>query len=375
MAKASAPECKHPLMGASWWLAAPEIQRAIEHQDFRLQASACYRLGDALLHVASDDPTLLDLFGRLYGDCAVATPAISPSPEVCCTVRRGIDTQLLLLTFQAGAPPDPAAVALSLLRATPVAPPYSVYDSPLKGWRLAGGKDYPVLSACDAHVLIDPEAVHPDFLVDYLVSITLATQPRLIVVHAASVCIGTAGVLLAGPSHGGKTTVSLHLAAPGHALLGDEAAVIRLASEEILPLRRAVNLRAGPRTPEFSAVLSRIGGGSEDGGGTRSLQIGTLFPGSTAGPVRLRAIFFLREFSDHPSLTPFRPTLHDADIFDCLAGNEIAHASWGLAPERRALRLLALRQMLSRVPCWLLTVGTPHETAELIERKMEELGC
>jgi hypothetical protein len=58
-----------------------------------------------------------------------------------------------------------------------------------------------------------------------------------------------------------------------------------------------------------------------------------------------------------------------------LATPEIAYASWGLTPERRALRLFTLRQVLARIPCWLLKLGPPVETAELIERTMEELRC
>jgi hypothetical protein len=304
----------------------------------------------------------------------VPPPVAPDEPRVRCIVRRGVHLPLVLLTFQAGAPPDPAAVALSLLRATPVAPPYAVHNSPLTSWRLAGGTAQPVLTACDTHILIDPQQVSLNFLVEYLVSTTLAVQPGLMVVHAASLCMGDAGVLLVAPSHGGKTTTSLHLAARGHTLLGDEAAVIRLATNEIIPLRRAVNLRSGPRTPELSAVLGQLGDTEEPpvgSGWTKPLRIAELFPNSHARPASLRAAFFLHGFTEHPSLTPFRLTLHDVELFDCLASNDIAHTSWGLAPERRTLRLVALKQILARLPCWLLQVGAPLETAELIERTME----
>jgi hypothetical protein len=46
------------------------------------------------------------------------------------------------------------------------------------------------------------------------------------------------------------------------------------------------------------------------------------------------------------------------------------NSSWGLAPERRVLRLLALKAMLARIECWELTLGAPDETAELIETTM-----
>jgi hypothetical protein len=378
MAEALATEGVHHRGDTPWWLAAPALQQAIAHQSSTPRATACYQLGEAVLHVASDAPELLDMFAQLYGDCAVLPPIPPDVLQVRCDVRRSVQQPLILLTFQAGAPPDPAAAALGPLRETPVAGPYTIYDSPLRGWRLARGAAQPVLAACGPYVLIDAQQVPLAFLVEYLVSITLAAQPRLLVLHAASLCIGDAGLLLAGPSHGGKTTTSLHLAARGHTLLGDETAVIRLATNEILPLRRTVNLRPGPRTPELWAVLGASGERAERAVGRRwlrPLRIGELFPDAPARPADLRAAFFLQGFAERAALTPCRLTLHDVEIFNCMGGNDTAYTAWGLSPERRALRLLAVRQMLARLPCWLLQVGTPVETAELIERTMEGLGC
>jgi hypothetical protein len=63
------------------------------------------------------------------------------------------------------------------------------------------------------------------------------------------------------------------------------------------------------------------------------------------------------------------------DIFDWLTTGETTQLSWGLEPARRALRLLLLQETLARVPCWLLTVGPPRETTEVIEHTMEGLQC
>ena len=274
---------------------------------------------------------------------------------------------MLLLTFLEGAPRDPAAAFLPK-RAT------RVWDSPLPGWRLAGGAAVPMLAACDAHVLIDLQQSWEHFPVEYLVNATLTAQPELVAVHAASLGTNKGGLLIAGPSHSGKTTTSLHLAARGFTLLGDEVALIRLVTNEIVPFRRTANLRPGPRAPELSAAVERLADGDEppvDDGCVRMLRIGELFPGSLAGPTSLRAAFFLNGFSDRPSLAPFRPTLRDLDTFGVLSGNEIA-TLWGLPPQRRALRLMAVKHLLDRLPCWLLKVSAPVETAEVIERTMED---
>jgi serine kinase of HPr protein (carbohydrate metabolism regulator) len=63
-------------------------------------------------------------------------------------------------------------------------------------------------------------------------------------IHGASLQIGAAGVVLVGASHSGKTTTSLHLAARGHTLLGDEIALIRLATGAAGPLRPGAGVDA-----------------------------------------------------------------------------------------------------------------------------------
>jgi hypothetical protein len=351
-----------------WWLAAPELKNAIEQQPPLPRNSAYYQFGDAVLHIASDTKRLLDMFEQLYGDCAVPPPVPPERPRVRCLARRGGHPPLLLLTFLEGAPHDPASAFLPM-RAT------RVWDSPLPGWRLACGAAAPILAACGAHVLINLQQAWDRLPVEYLVNATLTAQPELVAVHAASLRMNNAGLLLSGPSQSGKTTTSLHLAARGLTLLGDEVALIRLATNEIVPFRRTANLRPGPRERELSAAVERLGGGHEppvDDEGVTALRIGDLFPGSQARPVSLSASFFLAGFADHPSIAPFRPTLQDLDAYRVLAGNEIA-TLWGLPLARRALRLMAVRHLLDRLPCWRLTVGAPGETAELIERTMEHL--
>jgi hypothetical protein len=377
LAEALGAERLHRSADDAWWVAAPALQQAIEAQPVPVPSPAYYRLGDVVLQVTIDHPRVLAAFEQLYGDCALS-PSTDERPTVRCTLRCGTNPRLILLTFEAGAPPDPAALAVSLLRATPVAPPYTAADSPLSGWRLAGGAAGPVLAACGPHVLIDPQAVPPEFLAEYVVSATLAAQAELLVVHAASLRMGAGGILLAGPSHAGKTTTALHLALRGHPLLGDEAALIRLGSGELLPLPRTMNLRQGPRAAALAEALERLPEPAPvrvGGTWTRPLRIDELFPDALAGPTRLRAVGFLGGFADRPSLAPLESALHNAYLFECLSTNDLAHASWGLTPERRTLRILALRQVLARVPCWLITVGPPDETAELIERTMEGLQC
>jgi hypothetical protein len=356
-----------------WWLAAPALLRDIESRSFVLRAFASYRLGDVRLEMRADDPTLLETFPRLYGDCVVSSPDGADGPAVRVTMRRSYEPQLVVLTFQDGAPSDPAAAAYHLLRPTQAVPPFFVGGSPVPGWRLTGGSNGPVLAAFETHVLLHPKLIPPEFLVEYLVGIALGAQPGVLPIHGASLEIGGVGAVLVGASRAGKTTTSLHLAARGHTLLGDEIALIRLTSGEIVPFRRTINVRPGPFGRELATVLGIAG--SDDSAPSNPHRITELFPGRRPDPAPLRAVFFLAGFADQPSIEPFRLTLEHADVFDWITTPEIAYCSWGVTPARRAFRLMVLKQVMSRIPCWLLKVGPPSETAELIESTMEKLSC
>src|SRR5262249_27027143 len=106
----------------------------------------------------------------------------------------------------------------------------------------------------------------------------------------------------------------------------------------------------------------------------KPVLISRLFPDGGAHPVTLRALFYLNGFARQASIEPFELTLQREVIFESMSGGEPL-ASWGLATQRRALRLLAFWRLLRQVPCWLLTLGAPGETAELIEHAMETLEC
>lgn len=360
-----------------WWLAAPELLREIEQRPYVSRGAAAYQLGDGMLALDADDRVLLEGFTHLYGDCAVSD-AVSTPVLVRCRLRRSLEPPLVVLRFEAGAPADPAAAAYHLLRPTCAVPPFRVGDSPLPGWRLTGGSTGPVLAASGATVLMHRKLIPAEFLVEYLVGITLAAQPGMLPIHGASLCIGGAGVVLVGATHAGKTTTALHLAARGHTLLGDEVAAIRLASREIVPFRRAVNVRPGPHGRVLADALgltdSRGDGTTPDVWATRH-RIAALFPAQRPQPVPLRIVCFLGGFADAPAIEPFRLSLDREDVLGWITTPEIAYCSWGLDPARRALRLMVLKEALSRVPCWLITVGPPRDTVELIERTVEELAC
>jgi hypothetical protein len=363
----------------AWWLVTPALLGEVEQRARASRTAMAFQLGDAVLELETNEPLLVEAFGHLYADCATTSGAVGPDvPVVRCTVWRSTAPELVVLRFLEGGPPDPAGAAYHLLRPTQAVSPYRVWDAPVPGWRLAGGATGPVLAAHDAEVLLHPKLIPPAFLVEYLVSVVLGAQTWILPVHGATVQIGEAAAMLVGASRAGKTTMALHLASRGHPLLGDEIALIRLATREVVPFRRSVNVRPGPHADELAGALGLSGGrnGSPWEAPERAIhRITALFPGRPARPTRLRAAFFLAGFADQPAREAFQLTLDREDVIGWITTPEIAYCSWGLAPARRAFRLMVLRQALSQTPSWLLKVGRPGDTAALIERTMEELAC
>ena len=346
-----------------WWLSAAEIAAEIEQQQPQPRRSVFYQFGDSVLHLNSDDSRLLQTFDVLYGDCEVHEPA----PErigVRCIARRAPELPLLLLTFPEDA--KDRASAFMPKRAM------RVWSSSVSGWQLTGENDEPIFASNSRHVLIHIHRAWRRFAAEYLVNAMLAGQPDLLGLHAGSLRVHGSGFLVTGRSGSGKTTTSLHLAARGAELLGEEIALVRVSTRELVPFRRSASLREGPRAPELSAALEqskqRPQAIENDADGVL-LRINHTFSSPRSGPAELKAVFFLRRFADRASVEPFRPSLQDLETFGVLAGHEMARSRGS------AVRLLVVKQMLDRLPCWLVEVGPPAETANLIERTMEDLRC
>jgi hypothetical protein len=358
-----------------WW---QTEQSFVVHESARdrLQPRerAYFLIGDEVLEVASNESSILDLVRAHYGDCELTGPNRAKTPLIRCDVNIGYPSSLIAIEFLQDTPLDLAAIALGLSHPPRGAPPYAISDAQRNGWSLIGGSDHSVAAASRTGLLVDSGRVADDFVADYLVAAALGAQSHLMVLHAAAVQIGSRGAILTGASHAGKTTTSLHLASRGHCLFGDELTAVRLRSRELLPLRRSLSLRAGPRSPALASALQQVRpceGHSVDGK-FGPLRINELFSARGDEPVGLKAAFFLSGFSDRPVIEPFDLTLNDEKAFDYMSANDVASISWGLKPQRRALRLLALKQLFGRVNCWRLCVGSPDDTAKLIESTMEE---
>ena len=171
------------------------------------------------------------------------------------------------------------------------------------------------------------------------------------------------GILIVGPKGAGKTTTALTLAARGHDFFGDELAAVHCTSKALLPFRRAVSIRAGPRARQVEDCLVHVQCALErfpDGSARTLIDIGRLFPQAGVSPTSLSCVLFLRQFAKQPLAQRFTFGLRHFPML-----SPLACSMWGVPA---GARIVDVSRLLHHAECYLLDVGEPDETADLIER-------
>jgi hypothetical protein len=255
------------------------------------------------------------------------------------------------------------------------AAPYVESPSPVSGWRTvtdtrAGGQ---LLAASDGRsALINVDLAPPEFVLDCIVGVVLAAQPDISFVHGASVGIAGSGALILAPSFGGKSTTVLSLASRGHAFLGDDVGAVRLSTRELLPFPKSAGLRDGPLASLLQEQLGdyrHVRVPARHGDVRTVVRVSDLFPQSVSGRLPLRFAFLLDGITGTAKRTPFQPApgelrrLRSMIVLD-------AESRWGISPGQDLMQLLTVMNLLSKLRCYLLEVGSIEDTADLIERTM-----
>jgi hypothetical protein len=358
-----------------WWNEAAELgERAIRSANVPERMS--FRFGDAVLEVDSTYRPLLDDLLSAYADCALADGGSSAPHRVRCSARAIEGRSLVALRFDTPSNlPNLCEVALSLTRPRLELQHFAVRELDRPGWRLLANaldERAPLLAGDTGAAIIDVRVEPPELLVNFVVGVVQLAQQSVLFIHAGGVSIDGRGTLVVGRSGKGKSTTTVALASRGHALLGDETIGLREDSREIVAFRRTLKLRPGPGAHVVLERLKAMPHATRmDGQGLVCAWVGgdALFPGTTpALCAPLRDVFFLRSFREHAAVEAFVPTLEHVEELRALPMSLSAIVSWPKSAAHRLMRFARVIELLAQCRCYFLDLGTPDETAELIER-------
>jgi len=309
--------------------------------------------------VESDDRPLLAEMAGLLG------PEKAEPPEtvagLAATIRGGEAAQDWgYLRFEGEGDHTPEDLLLGLQSPET---PFQQVESPAPWTSVAfRGEADPMFSLQGEHCLFRkvPEWRRPVALL--LFQRLLRRRKDALFFHAASLGIGGKGVLLVGPKGTGKSTLALALAVRGHDFLGDEYAGYLPATGELIPFRRPVGIKPGPRAAAVEEALRRCGRSPEREGVLR-MAVEPLLGLPQPLPVPLRVVLFLKGFLPEPRLERVEPGREEL--------SQMQPSVSSLVSDSQARRVMQMARLLASARVHRLFPGDPDETAALIETAAE----
>jgi hypothetical protein len=192
----------------------------------------------------------------------------------------------------------------------------------------------------------------------------LRMRSDVIFFHASALGIFGQGTVFIGPSGGGKSTTSMALAARGHNFLSDEVGAYVPATGELLPFRRPVGIKPGPRASAIERNLPVSAAERIQREGFYRVDINSIFTNEPAKALPLRRIVFLRGFAARPALERIKPDRKEIVELQPLMSSFL-NAS-------HSRRIFELTRLLATAKVYQLHLGDPDETAIFLE---EAFAC
>lgn len=337
-----------------------------------------YRFGDVVLDVETSYAPLLEELESAYGDCATGQTEMS-GPHIRCTALFIESHSLLAITLDVPTViPHLRDAAHAILRPRIELQHFVARDSDLADWKLIANErdeQTPLMIASSNVALIDVRNAPYEFVINFLVGVAQLAQPATMFIHGGAVSIDGRGTLITGRSGRGKSTTTAALASRGHAFLGDETIGVHSERIELTPFRRTLKLRPGPRAVAMNAKLEIAQRGRRiDAAGVECdwVRPSALFTEPPPASVPFTDVFFLRDFRDAAATERFTPSLEHVEELQALPMTMSAIVSWPSSPAHRLLRFMRVIDVFAKCRCHFLDLGTPDETAALIERTVRE---
>lgn len=230
------------------------------------------------------------------------------------------------------------------------------------GWNCLAfrGSNVPALAFCGRDGLFSLDSKWRDSILWYLFWRLLRSRSDAIFFHASALGIFGQGTIFVGPAGAGKSTTSLALAARGHPFLSDEIAGYLPDRGVLIPFRRPVGIKPGPRASAVEKGLSPAVAARIENDGFVRVDISTLFPVQAEQSIPLRRVVFLRGFAHTPALQRIAPGR--AEIVEL----QPLMSSFLNAPHSR--RVFELTRLLSTTKVYQLHPGDPDATAIYLEK-------
>ncbi|MEO8033324.1 MAG: hypothetical protein ABI837_02755 [Acidobacteriota bacterium] len=186
----------------------------------------------------------------------------------------------------------------------------------------------------------------------------LRMHERYLFFHSSSAGINGHGLMFIGDKGAGKSTTSLALASRGHHFLGDELAAYVPETGMLMPFRRPVGIKPGPRVEAVERGLR----GAERvvaGPGFVRVDIENLMAVRAPVPQPLHAVIFLRPFEAEPRLVPITAGREEMARLQPIAS--------GFLSASYRQRVFELVRMLAGARVFEFHPGRPDDTAAFLE--------